>query len=748
VVPGLIVFSKLIQEGDNGNSPKVFELTAENREIIENAGSDPLLASKSGVTFRGPGEGNYNLAIDSLGNQYFEYAGPDLGEYDLSFSFIGAGMGSYIPSGGGVYLYVGSGAGDYEPIILLPIPRLKRYGTVGTNWNSDNGAAMFYGELSGSIFDRNTLSEIDNLQKGTSGTAKLQYEDNILNSEAYAGIGIEGRKIGNGMIFPGRVDDIERYRDYDLDPASSPDGESFGEIFLKGGPARDRNLLLLFGDLRRPGGFRRKRNLAALDWRLAGPLKAGGSLERTSGDRTWLKRRGEISADLSAIQPSFRVDFERRDGQGGFKFYEYNGNLPVSYSANVKSVTELDYRDEKALDTVWKSKFRSGFIRQKIEFILGKTGMSGELNGSYYRKDYRDFSGPDAEQKSGWTRLIYNDSKERFEFKINERLGSSSERIQSRNFIFVGEGNGDYTLEDGEYIKDANGEYILVLEELGEGETITEINTEFFGAVRPFLFTESSMKSESSLGKLVIETDLAYNQKKPGGALILKDFVPWKKNNLSEIAFRSGRLDTRFFYYPPHTRQRVKYNLIRSYQDGRQYANEISSNNLSSDELSWNFPVGKKLDFELVGLLSASDRRINQVVLNLRRHKESASMDYRFRKAWSLKVGGAYEHIEQKETDVVSQIPSVRYVLTRELGKKGRISADFSFYRMIVDPQGSYIPYQVAGGKREGDNFEGSLRARIEPVKNSKLELSYRFESFAHRPDRQNLRLEFTLLFL
>ena len=207
-------------------------------------------------------------------------------------------------------------------------------------------------------------------------------------------------------------------------------------------------------------------------------------------------------------------------------------------------------------------------------------------------------------------------------------------------------------------------------------------------------------------------------------------------------------LEELVFYYPPGTRQRIKYDLIRSYQDGRQYVNEINSDNLSSDELSWDFPMGDKIDFELVGLLSKNDRRINQIVLNLKRHKESGSVNYRFRKSWNLKIGGAYENIKQRESGITSQVPSASYILTRELGHRGRISAGFSYYRVLVDPKGSYIPYQVADGKREGDNFEGSIRARVEPVKNGKLELSYRFEDFAARPSRQNLRMEFTLLFL
>jgi len=744
----LRIFSKLIQEGDNGDSPKSFNMTSENRDLIENAGSDPAGASRSGVTFQGPGGGDYNLIEDTLGSQYFEYAGPEMGEYDVTFSFVGRNIGSYILAGGGIFRYAGSGSGDYEPIILLPIPQVRRYGTIGSSWNSENNKLSFYGEISGSLHDRNTISAVDDIKRGITGAAKIDYTQNIFGSDAFAGFGIKTRKIGDGMIFPGRVDDVERYRDYDLEPEAPLDGEWMGEITLIGGLDHDRNVSILAGDLRRADDERRKRRKGAFDWRVTGPIKLNGNIERTSGTRTWLKRDLNLSVLLAEMQPNIRVEYEKRDGDSGFKYYEYSGKLPAVISSDLKTVTELNYRDEKTLQTLWVDKFHSGYIRQNAEFTLGKSGLSGEFNVSYYKKKFKDAAGPDSEQKSGWTRLTYNDPKERFELKINERLSSSNERVQSRNFIFVGDGNGEYRFEDGEYIRDPDGDYILVLEELGEGEKITEISTELFGAVRPFMFSDSREDLEVSIGRLVIESDLAYNQKKSKDELIFKDFVPWKKDNLDDLVFRNGRIHLRLFYYPPFSKQRIKYNLVRSYEDGRRYANEISRDNLSSDEISWAFPAGKKLNFVLTGLISRRERRINQVNLNLNRHKESVSMEYKFREFWNLRFGAEYENVRQKDTDINSHIPSVSYALSREMGKRGRISATISYYRVIVRPEDSYISYQIAGGKREGNNFEGGLQARIEPIKNGRLDFSYRFEKFSKRPERQNLKLEFTLLFL
>jgi hypothetical protein len=745
---GLRIFSKLIQEGDDGDSPKSFDMTSENRGLIENAGSDSLGASKSGVTYKGPGEGDYDLVEDSLGNQYYEYAGPDLGEYDVTFSFVGENRGSYVSLGGGLFQYAGADSGDYESVILLPIPRVRRYGTIGTSWESESKEIILNGEISGSLHDRNTISQNDNIEKGTSGSAEIDFTHNIFGSEAFAGLGIKTRKIGDGMIFPGRVDNIERYRDYDLDPEAPIDGEWMGEVTFRGGLDSERNISILLGDLRRPNDENRKRRKGAFEWRVIDPLKFNGRIERTSGERIWLKRDLGLSAFLGILQPEIGLEYEKRDGVSGFKYYEYDARIPAAISSDLKTVTELNYRDEKALQSSWVDKFQSGYIRQNLEFTLAKTGLSGEFNGSYYRKKFKEVAGADSEQKSGWMRLAYNDPEERLELKLNERLSASNERMQARNFIFVGEGNGEFRFEDGEYIRDPDGDYILVLEELGEGEKITEISTEFFGVIHPFKFSNSGDELEVSIGRLIAESDLAYNQRKSREDLVLKDFVPWKKDNLDDLVFRNGRLDLRLFYYPPFSRHRIKYNMIRSYEDGRRYANEISRDGLSSDEISWAFPAGKKINFVAAGLIAKSKRQINQSDLSLNRHRESVSMEYEFYESWTLRLGAGYENVRQKETDIISHIPSGDYGLTKELGRRGRITATLSYFRVIVRPEGSYIPYQIAGGKREGDNFESGLQARIEPVKNGRLELSYRFEKFSERPERQNLKLDFTLLFL
>jgi hypothetical protein len=112
-----------------------------------------------------------------------------------------------------------------------------------------------------------------------------------------------------------------------------------------------------------------------------------------------------------------------------------------------------------------------------------------------------------------------------------------------------------------------------------------------------------------------------------------------------------------------------------------------------------------------------------------------------------LETAFRFESARQSDTDVRSDIPSGELGLIKEFVKKGRVSANLSYFRVLVSPKGTYIPYQVARGKREGDNFAASARARLELYGNGRLDFLYKFEKFAGRAERHNLKMEFTVLF-
>lgn len=745
---GLTIFGSVIQEGDNKNSPKTYELTPQVEGILESAGGNRLDAARQGAEYVGPTLGDYRVLIDTLGNSIYQYAGPEQGDYLVSFSFIAANAGSYRTLGAGVFEYVGPGNGGYEPIILIPLPEMKRYASTGTRWISGDSSVVFKTEIAGSAYDKNTASGKDNVKSGASGMAELDLVGPGPGSDGFIGLNLKTRSIGSDAIFPGRIDEIERYRDYDLIPDSDPGGERLLEVDLTGGLNETRKVYAGFGYLSRPDLKRRLTQKGGTYWNIRGPLAIFADIRKTLGDRSWLKNSGGISLSLKNTQPVISADFEKRDGLSGFKYIEYKTSVPAAYTATITGHTELSLRNEKYLDGSWRDKFSSGQVQQKLVFSSNKTGFAAETAASYFRKKYHEYPGTDSRQRSGWGRLAYNDQSGRGNFSIYEKLGSSNERLQAKNYIFVGGGNGEFRYEDGEYIRDPDGDYIMVIEELGEGLKITEIGTELSGSVSPFLLVSDGQNLESSMGRLVAETELTYLLRKSSDMLVGRDFLPIKSAGLDDVVFRNGRIDWRLYYYPPFKKQRIRYAGSLSFQEGRPYANETTTEDFISHEISWAFPLGNSLDMALSGLSSKRDHQSNGLGYFVAREKGAASADLRFFEYWTFRLGSSFEVARQTDSGVKSSIPSAEIGVIRDLQDKGRISGGVTYYRVNVNPAGTYLPYHVAQGKNEGDNFEANIRAKMALTENGRLEISYRYEDFTKRPKKQSLRIEFTVLFL
>lgn len=746
-IPNLSVFGSLIQEGDRSGAPKSFEMTPENRAVLEQAGDSRLAASRDGAEYVGPGAGDYISQTDTAGTQYYVYAGPGLGDYRVAFSFISVGGGSYSSRGAGVYQYMGAGQGDYEPIILIPLPEIRRYGSAGVSYAAPDSGFFMETEFAGTQRDRNTISRLDNPSEGISGSLVAGLLHRFSADGGFAGARTRIRKIASGAVFPGRIDAVERYREYDISPDSGSGGEDLQEATIEGGMDDTRRVGIDIGFLKRPGIKDRSRQAGDMSWRLPGSLDWFGHLERTHGDRTWLKRSTGVSADFAKAKPALRIDFEKRDGESGFKFYEYKASIPAQYSSGISGSTDLGFRDEKSLETTWIDKFKSGSILQSVKFAPAGSPFTGEFAGSYFKKKYAASAGTDSDQKTGRLNLTYSDPENRGELYLGERLSSSNQRLQTKSYIFVGEGKGDFRFEDGEYIRDADGDYIQLIEELGEGVKISEIATEINGSVSPFLILSGGSRLLKNVGRLVIESELTYSLRKSSNVLVGRDFFPWDLKGRNDVAFDNGRIDLRVYFYPAGTKHRWKYAGARSFQNGNPYVNEAVSQKFNSDELSWAFPAGPKIDLLVTGRIASEKSELNGTGYTIGRHSESARSDFKLTELLTLETTAGFEGVRQTDIDVRSSIPSGELELIRDIGKKGRASAGISYYRVIVDPAGTYIPFQVAGGKREGDNFTANARARLELYKNGRLEFSYRYEKFADRPQRNNMRLEFTILF-
>ena len=170
------LFFKVLSNSNDKEKPLNYTFSSEDREILSQAGDDPVKARKSGANSVAVGDGNY-IKVDS----HYEYVGFDsTGNYIVSFFYVGDGNGSYIKSGFNQFEWKENGNGDYIPEIQLPMPEKNLNLDFGTKLNL--GKFSLYSEGIISNYDKNTFSKIDDEDdNGFALYNELKFKSNIFS---------------------------------------------------------------------------------------------------------------------------------------------------------------------------------------------------------------------------------------------------------------------------------------------------------------------------------------------------------------------------------------------------------------------------------------------------------------------------------------------------------------------------------------------------------------------------------------
>ncbi|MEJ2104336.1 MAG: hypothetical protein P8X47_07140, partial [Ignavibacteriaceae bacterium] len=268
----LKVAVQYLQEGDDQDSPIDFILSDEDKQIIANAGDDPLKAVKSGVALApedstGKRRGIYQ-AVDTLINNntytyYFYNPGDSLSVYNVSFSYVGAGKGDYNRLALGQFQFVGINQGGYLPIILLPIPQLKQLGNITTSITPIDNVQLDL-EYAGSLWDKNRLSNFDdNNNYGFAGNVFLRVLPSKIDlgslSLGKIGFSYKERFINPKFTSTDRFNEVEFDRLYNTSGTTTQQGERFREARLNIIPFQQLNINSSAGFLKRGDTFKSDR---------------------------------------------------------------------------------------------------------------------------------------------------------------------------------------------------------------------------------------------------------------------------------------------------------------------------------------------------------------------------------------------------------------------------------------------------------------------------------------------------------
>jgi hypothetical protein len=319
-------YASYLREGDDARSPVGASLTAEDRRALGELGDSADVTLPSGVRHVGPGAGAYVWDESDPARAHWLWLGPARGDYEVEFTAVGAGRGSYADTtaadGTPFYRYRGATLGSFEPGRALAVPRENALVDVGGSARLF-GALGIEGEIARSGFDRNALSARDDGDNaGGAGrfAARLDPRPVRLFGARLGSIGATASFRARDARFEAldRVDaafESERWNQ-----AAGAGGERRQEIALAYDPVAAVGLRADVGLRSLDGGSRSARRSALLEVRsvLPGALRWEEAKNRGplgSG------RRARWSLDLAratgALLPRISAADERIEGQEG-----------------------------------------------------------------------------------------------------------------------------------------------------------------------------------------------------------------------------------------------------------------------------------------------------------------------------------------------------------------------------------------------------------------------------------------------
>ncbi len=361
-----------IREGDNEDAQIDITLSETDKKILADAGDNRNAASRSGVNLALPDslgkvKGAYQKADTLINGAPFSYyvylPGDSLSIYNVSFSYVGQGLGDYSRESLGNYIFRGIGGGSYLPILFLPLPELKQVGNLVVDLNLIKDVSLTL-ELAGSSWDKNRFSTIDD-------NDNLGYARNILFnlnpkkievgnlSLGKIGFSYKDRFTQSKFTSADRINEIEFNRNYNASSSDNFEDETLREANLTLIPIDELNINSTYGMLKKGSGFNSNRvnNVVRysdenfkLDYNFDFVSSKNNLLKSD-----WLRQKGNASYLIWKLKPG--VEFFAEDKKdhlasdsllnGSLRYFEFNPFIELidfsGLNLSAKYSTRNDY---------------------------------------------------------------------------------------------------------------------------------------------------------------------------------------------------------------------------------------------------------------------------------------------------------------------------------------------------------------------------------------------------------------------
>jgi hypothetical protein len=478
-----------------------------------------------------------------------------------------------------------------------------------------------------------------------------------------------------------------------------------------------------------------------------GTAELSRSEEKASAIKSdWDKYETGIKVMEGTVRPAAFYRHELNDGElttgDGYAAEEYEASVAGGPLYRISAMSKITYRRQQLIDSAGDRfrEFDRFKFEQGIKYGGAGSNFSGELNyARFYQKNYFLQSGR-LIRNMGDIKLNYNTSD--FGITFYESVNASGRILRAREYVYVGDGKGDFRKDGDDYVPEPGGDYIEVIRQLGEGDADQAGNYEITGGLRIRLNARALTK-DNILSRLSYDGDLNHRTNIAGGGKFRAKYLfPLSKFDSEEMIFKDYNFRQRTTFKLNRSGDYIRHTLKLSRSDGSNFQFE----ELSDKALS-NAGDLKLFSRAAIGLLIATEYSSEKKWLysgniDLIKIRARFVPELRPRQAIKMEIPFEYSTEDERIKDLTIESYSLGLKTILNIKNYGRFELNSGYTRVEINKENSFVPYVVAGGKKPGNNYNSLLTARFKLNSYSRIELRYTYKELGDGYNNSTLKLE------
>lgn len=779
-----------VREGDDPDAPIDISLSDAEKQVLRNAGNTVPTVSgivNVGVDSLGIGRGHYR-SVDSTVNgtplrfyRYEERTADAL--YNIAFTYTGAGTGDYRKEGIGRYVYIGTNAGSFQPVVLLPVPQLYQLYAFRSEAELVDGLHLT-AEYAGSRSDKNRFSVIgDDAAAGAAYALGFSYHS-VSRSLGTWDWSYTERFKQQRFAPLDRNDEVEFGRKWSTDSLSVTGAadERVRETRLTYIPVDSVRIAVGAGRLERTSDIITTRYDAAVSLQREDLAVIDYSIEQVAATRSsaaitsdWFRQKGTASRRFGPLRGGMRYEQEHRvvsvsgsdsvlNASDGFRAYA--PRVTVEDLFGFDAASEWEWRNDDAVQNGSLIP-QSRSITQQYEVTVREVNAfsASTVVALRDREFAKAFQSTEQRVKTSLVRVQSRYRPFSGAVDIDLLYDGAAQRTAKleRYFYKVRKGEGQYSWTDanGNGVADLNDEREFVPDRYDGEYVALTLNSENLVPVttmkassrlrltpsrylkRPELWSERVLSSLSSetffrLEERSTEPDV--------GRIYRLDLSAFLRPRTTLQGYQFLQQDLFLFETDPELSFRFRFNQrhgLGQYSAGteRNYSRERS--------LRIRTQFAEDLS-DQADLLMKDDNAVSSSVINRSRQITTIGIinDLSYRPERNIEIGFKFETSEATDIAGIPSVPAsfngqtVRVVYG--LLGNGQIRTEFSREEVLVGtrPASYAVPYELTGGRDFGKNFLWSTTAEYRLAGNVQFSLFYSGRTTSRSMTVHNGRME------